>query len=107
MTFKIPEKYKQLQKDLYAKKYIIIGDTEIHVSHLKDRSVNVEKKQKMRMNSYAQDDLYPKLDNEALIYTARHFIANCSTPRFPCATYDESLIHMILPELIKRLEGLK
>jgi len=58
----------------------------------------------MRINSYAQDDLPPKLTDEALINTAKYFMSQCSRPKFPCTTYDESLIHKILPELIKRLE---
>jgi hypothetical protein len=102
--FKLPDSYYEKQKEIYDKKYIYFDDGEIHVSKLKDRSVTIEMKKEMRMNSYAQDDLPPKLTTEALIDTTKHYLSHCSKPRFPCVTYDEGLIHKLLPELIKRLE---
>jgi hypothetical protein len=58
----------------------------------------------MRMNSYANDDLPPKLNNAALIEKAKQYLGECAQTRIPCSTYDEALIHNIVPELIKRLE---
>jgi hypothetical protein len=104
MGFKLPDVFYEKQKEIYDKKYITYQGKEIHVSELKDKSVTYEMKQQMRMNSYAQDDLPPKLTDEALIDQAIHFINNCSRPNFPCTTYEESLIHKILPEIIKRFE---
>jgi hypothetical protein len=103
--FKLPDEWIERQKEIHNKKYVTYNDKEVfHVSDLKDRSVTVEMKKEMRMNSYAQDDLPPKLTTEALIDTAKHYLSHCSKPRFPCVTYDEGLIHKLLPELIKRLE---
>ena len=105
MTFKLPDSYYEKQKEIYNLKYINYNDKEIHITGLEDKSVTFEMKKEMRMNSYAQDDLYPKLTDEALIDTAKYFMSQCSRPRkFPCTTYDESVIHMILPEMIKRME---
>ena len=104
MAFKLPESYYKRQKELYELKYITIEDQSIHITELEDRSVTSEMKSKMRMNSYAQDDLLPKLTDEALIETAKYFLSQCSEPRYPCTTYNESIIHKILPEMIKRLE---
>lgn len=104
MGFKLPEKYKQMQQEINDKKYILFDDKEVHVTELEDRSVTTEMKQRMRMNSYAQDDLPPKLTNAALIETAKYYMSQISRPRFPCVTYDEGLVHKILPELVKRLE---
>ena len=104
MAFKLPESYLKRKQEEYKLKYITIGNKEIHVSELEDRSVTSEMKAKMRMNSYAQEDFPPKLTDEALVETAKYYISQCQAPRFPCATYDESLIHKILPEMIKRLE---
>jgi len=104
MAFKLPESYYKRQKELYELKYITIEDQSIHITELEDRSVTSEMKSKMRMNSYAQDDLLPKLTDEALIDTAKYFMSQCSEPRYPCTTYNESIIHKILPEMIKMLE---
>lgn len=106
MGFKLPDEWIEKQQRIHEMKYIDYNGNQIHVSELEDRSVTPEMKMEMRMNSYAQDDLPPKLTNATLIETAKHYISNCSTPRFPCITYDEALIHKILPEMIKRLEEL-
>lgn len=105
MAFKLPESFYEKQKEKYEKKYILLDSGEkIHVSSLEDRSVTPEMKATMRMNSYAQDDLPPKLTNETLIETAKFYLANCSRAKYPCSTYDEAVIHILLPELLKRLE---
>lgn len=104
MGFKLPEWFQEHQKEIYDKKYIQYDDKEIHVSELDNRSVTWEMKQQMSMNSYAQDDMPQKLTNEALIEVAEMYLSNCSKPRFPCTTYDEALIHKILPELLVRLK---
>ena len=105
MPFKLPDSYYERQKEIYNLKYINYNGKEIHITKLKDKSVTSEMKKEMRMNSYAQDDLYLKLTDEALIDTAKYYLSQCSRVKFPCATYDESLIHKILPEFIKRMEG--
>lgn len=104
MGFKLPDSFYEKQQEIYDKKYITYQDKEIHVSELEDKSVTMEMKNRMRMNSYAQDDLPPKLTDEALIETTKYYVSNCHTPRFPCATYNESIIHKLVPELLKRLE---
>jgi hypothetical protein len=102
--FKLPDSYYEKQKEVFNKKYITYNNQEIHVSELPYRSVTSEMKKDMRMNSYAQDDLPPKLTTEALIDTATYYLSHCTKPRFPCVTYDEGLINTLVPELIKRLE---
>lgn len=104
MGFKLPDSFLKKQKEIHELKYIDYNGKQVHVSEIEDRSVTPEMKKDMRMNSYAQDDLPPKLNNAALIETAKHYISNCSKPSFPCVTYDEALIHKLVPELIKRLE---
>lgn len=104
MGFRFPDSFYKKQKEIFEKKYIEYKGEKIHVSELEDKSITSDMKKQMRMNSYAQDDLPPKLTNEALINTAEYYLSNCSKPRFPCTTYDESLIHKLVPELIKRLK---
>lgn len=90
----------------HSKKFIEYMGKRVHVSAFNDREINLSVYKEMRMNSYAQDEIFTKLNDEALIDTARHFLSQCSHPRTPCATYDEALIHKIVPELLKRLEGM-
>lgn len=104
MGFRLPEKFIEKQKEINNLKYIDYNGKKIHVSGLEDRSVTSEMKQDMMMNSYAQDDLPPKLTDEALIDTVKYYITNCNRPSYPCTTYDEAIVHNLVPELIKRLE---
>lgn len=103
MGFRIPDsEEKQLEK--HNKRYFEHNETKVHISDFQDKTITVEMKENMRMNSYVLDDLPPKLTDEALIEMANQYHSHCSIPRFPCGTYNEALIHKILPELIKRLE---
>lgn len=104
MSFKLPNSYYEKQNEEYNQKYVFIDDKKIHVSELKDRTVTTEMKNRMSMNTYAKDELPPKLTDETLIQTAEYYLSHCSKPIFPCTTYDEALIHTIVPELIKRLK---
>ena len=97
MAFKFKDKHFDLR-------YIDYEGEKVHVSELEDKSVTIKMKQNMRMNSYAQDKLPPKLDTEALLYTAKYYLEQCSRRNYPCSTYDEAIVHILLPELIKRLE---
>ncbi len=76
----------------------------IHPGSFEDRSVTNEQLEDMKMNSYGQEEMFRKYTDDVLIEKAKYYISNCSTPRYPCLTYDEALIHRIVPELTKRLE---
>lgn len=106
MGFKLPDSFYEKQKEEYELKYIDFNGEKVHVSELENRSITSEMKSQMRMNSYAQDDLPPKLTDAALIDTVKYYVSQCSTPRYPCVTYDEAIIHNLVPELIKRVEEL-
>lgn len=102
MTF--PDSFHEKQKELHDLKYVSFNRERIHVSELEGKSITPSMRREMRMNSYAQDDLPPKLTDEALIEMAEYHLSQCSKPSFPCTTYEESLVHKILPELIERLK---
>jgi hypothetical protein len=102
--FKLPDEWVKRQQEIYDLKYITYQGKKIHVSEFEDRSVTSEMHNEMRMNSYANDDLPPKLNNAGLIEKAKQYLGECTQTRIPCSTYDEALIHNIVPELIKRLE---
>lgn len=102
MGFRIPNK-EEKQIENHNKRYFHHNDMKVHITDFQDKTINIEMKENMRMNSYAWDDLPPKLTDEALIEMAKQFQSQCSTPRFPCSTYNDALIHKIVPELLKRL----
>jgi hypothetical protein len=111
MEFRIPKKLLEVMEErerIFELMYVTYptsrGEEEIHVSEFSDKSISSILLKDMRMNSYARDAIYPKLSDKALIEEAKYFLTQCKTPKFPCATYDEALIHKIVPELIKRLE---
>ena len=104
MTFKLPDWFEEKQKERYELQYITYNGAKIHPSEFNDRSITKEELENMKMNSYGQDEMFGKYTDDVLIDKARYYISNCSAPRYPCATYDEALIHKIVPELIKRLE---
>lgn len=105
MKFKLPESFLKRQQEIYEKQYVVLEDgTEKHVTEFKDKSVTYEEKQRLRMNSYARDKFISKLNNEALIKTTEYYLTNCPQSRYPATTYDEAIVHVLVPELIKRLE---
>lgn len=107
MKFKLPDEWLEKQKEIHDLKYITYQGSKIHVSEFKDQSITPEMQSEMRMNSYALDDLPPKLNNEALIGKAKKYLGECIQTRIPCSTYNEALIHKLVPEMIKRLEELE
>jgi hypothetical protein len=99
------EKHKQEQ---YEKQYVTMPDgTEKHVTEFEDRSVDWNTYKDLRMNSYALDLFFSKMDDDLLINRAMYYIDQCGKYRYPATTYDEALIHVIVPELIKRLKESK
>jgi hypothetical protein len=57
----------------------------------------------MRLNSWELELLIPRLDNEALTYVARLYAKNCTPSQRPCTVYDAAVVHVLLPELLRRL----
>lgn len=59
----------------------------------------------LRMNSYEREFLYPSLTDDALVRLVDTVILpNCSRPRSPASTYDESLVGNFVPLLLQRLK---
>ena len=85
-AFKLPDSFYEKQKEIYEKKYIEYNGENIHVSVFEDKSITGKMLNQMRMNSYAREDLTPKLTNNALIETAEHYLQQCSKQRYPSST---------------------
>lgn len=107
MPFKLSEEFKAKRQAIEDLKMVIIDgqEGEVHVSTFPARGVTPEEYGQMRMNSYARDDFFPKMNDELLLKTAQYYLDQCGRPaRTPSVTYNEAVIHNVLPELIKRLE---
>lgn len=105
MSFKLPNLLQKKKEEWYELQHVTYKGERIHPSSFEDRSVTSEQLDDMRMNSYGREEMFAKYTDEVLIDRAKYYISNCNTPRYPCSTYDEALIHNIVPELIKRLES--
>lgn len=85
--------------------FIEYDDHYVSLSAIPSRSVTPDMLRRMHMSTLARAKLPPKLTNDALIQTAEQYINQCTPATYPGATYDQSLIHLILPEFIRRLKA--
>jgi len=73
-----------------------------------DRGMPVQLNQyrALSMNSFEREFLMPSLSDGALLWQCENTLANCEAmldSNRPAVTYDESAIHRLLPELMRRL----
>lgn len=66
--------------------------------------VTREEVAELRLNSWEWEALVVALDREAFVAHVEHALKNSSQPKRPCSTYDEALIVVHVPELIKRYQ---
>lgn len=104
--FKLPKEFEEKLKREEELKYVLLEDgKQKHVKEFKDKSISPEEYNSFRMNSYARNEIYPKLTDETLLETAEYYISQCHRP-YTINTYNDAAIHLILPELIKRYKEL-
>lgn len=107
MTFKLPKEYEEKLKQENELKYVLFKDgSQKHVSEFGDKTITPDDYNSFRMNSYARNDIYPKLTDETLLEQAQYYISQCSEP-YRISTYNDAIIHLILPELMKRFKELQ
>ena len=59
----------------------------------------------LRINSFEQEELYSLLDNDALCRMTEHCLNNCRPrDRKPSIVYDDAVLHVLVPLLLKRLK---
>lgn len=104
MTFKFPKEYEEKLKKENELKYVILEDgSQKHISEFDNKSISPDEYQTFRMNSYARNEIYPKLTNGTLLEQAEYYISQCHKPS-TISTYNDAIIHLILPELLKRIK---
>lgn len=60
------------------------------------------------MNTYEREACLPVFTTEGLIKALQETLVNCRQPRepgVPCASSEESVLHRIVPELVRRLQA--
>lgn len=67
--------------------------------------VTLDEWKALRMNSYEREVLVPALGDEALCYHVESCLAQCGRTRSPPSTYEEAVVGLLVPELVKRLRG--
>lgn len=104
MTFKLPKEYEEKLKQENELKFVLLEDgSQKHITEFDNKSISPDEYQAFRMNSYARNDIYPKLTNETLLEQAEYYISQCHKP-YTISTYNDAIIHLILPELMKRFK---
>lgn len=98
---------KNMSSKEISQEYVEYRNKLIHVSELKDKSVTLDDLKKMDKTTYTRTQIPPKLTDEALIQIAENYVTQCSGTGYPFVTYEEALIHTIVPELLKRLKEAK
>lgn len=95
---------KENKKDSLEIHYVYVGEKVKKVMDFKDYSVTREYYEQMKMNSYARDRMYKKLDNEAFIYTGRRYVEQCGGVYDGSGKNSDVLIHGVFTELLDRLD---
>ena len=59
------------------------------------------------MTSWEREEIVPYMDDDCLIHRIEHCLENCKQKyrSGPCSTYDESIVYLWMPEIIKRLQA--
>lgn len=95
---------QQRIREIDEQRFVVTEGNKKMINEFADRSITPEEQAGMRMNSYAQDALPPKLTDAALIQTIETFAEELPIPPVTCTTYSEILLYRHLPELLKRLK---
>ena len=60
----------------------------------------------LRCNSWEWEALVPAMTDEAFIGHVEHALKNCSIVKRPAASYDDAIVGVHAPEMVKRLKKL-
>lgn len=81
-----------------------VADSGTKIPHAQFESFT---KERGGMNSYEREELVPFMDDDCLIQHIEYCLTNCQQKYRlgPCSTYDEAVVHLWMPEIIKRLRA--
>jgi hypothetical protein len=58
----------------------------------------------LRLNSWEWESIVPALDDEAFVAHVEYALKNCTHAHRPCTVYDDAIIGVHAPELLKRYQ---
>lgn len=60
----------------------------------------------LQCNSWEWEHLYPAMTDEAFTGCVQHALNNCARGPSPCTTYDEAVVNVYAPELLRRFNAM-
>ncbi len=72
-------------------------------------NITLAEYKEFRGNSWEHDLVHKNLDLEALVHATKHNLDNCKFSNHkndPCTTYEDALVNILAPELVRRCEEL-
>ena len=60
----------------------------------------------LRCNSWEWEHLYPAMTDEAFAESVQHSLNNCARGPSPCRSYDEAVVNVFAPELLRRFQAM-
>lgn len=95
------------KEEVHANMMVDYLGEKIRVADIENQSLSFQQYKETVMSGYVRDHIYPKLNNAALAEVATEYKSQCSEPLRPVTTYNDALIHLIVPELLARIEELE
>jgi hypothetical protein len=103
MVFKLPKEFYERKEKEHELSKVTINGIDKYPEEIEDQSLSSEND--IQANSWGQDALVTKWNDESLINKVKYYRNNSLPQRhYPCNTYDEALMYLLLPELLKRFE---
>lgn len=95
--------FKTQKRTQIHDEYIEVRQKHVKITDIPNGSITPSMLKDMHMTVNARSAMPPKMTDDALIETAERYLKQC-TPSEHAATYDQAIIHSIVPEMIKRLK---
>ena len=83
---------------------ITFDNVEVPIDTLPARSVSIEQYESARANTPGWQVLYSKLDDNAFFHAVENCLQNCQQPK-DAPVYESTLVHYLVPELLRRWKG--
>ena len=77
--------------------------------HESGDQISLVRYKRMALNSFEREWILPFMDDECLIYRIEHALNFCEhkeDPNRPPVTYDQAVIHSLMPEILARFRRL-
>lgn len=83
---------------------VSLNGNPIDLEYYENGTLSIKDLGNCRCNSKGYIEMIKKLDNESLDRLVRSVVSNVTTIKEGCITYEEILVNVIVPELLKRIK---